>query len=676
MTAPTPEAIGRTGPIVPTLDRRRLRAPAIHLDRSTAAMAGVGLLAAVAYLWNLSINGFANTYYAAAALAAAQSWSAWFFGALDAGGFITVDKPPLSTMLMGLSVRVFGLSSWSLLVPEALLGVGAVLLLFVTVRRQLGTAAATTAGVALALTPVAALVFRFDNPEALLTFLLVASAYATQRAIERGAHRWLIVAGIATGLAFLTKYLQGFLVAPALVLAYAVAADASVRRRIAGVITFSAATLLTAGAWVAAVMLTPVADRPWIGGSETNSVLDLILGYDGLGRLLGASSGSSGGVNFSGAPGLLRLFNAELGGQIAWLLPFAGIALLVGLAVTLRRPRTDLRRAAYLLWGGWLVLSGAVLSLMSGGSHPYYVAVMAPAVAALTGLGVVELWQLRERRLIGGILLAGAVLASVSLSYLLLSRTPDFLPWLAPAVLILGFASAPFLAVPGLGGRRLGRALVTASLVAMLAGPVAYSLQTIGTSQQGSMATAGPTATVTDLLSGDASGGMGGRLAGGMPGGGTPPTGGTPSSDGTSGLPGTPPTGSAPTGTMGGAMGGPGGASVSDELIAYLEANQGDAAWIVAVSDAQTAASIELATGLPVMATGGFTGSDPALSLDRLKALVAEGKLRYFVVGGRMGGPGGDAGTSSEVSDWVTANGTAITVGGTTLYDLSGAATA
>ena len=657
MTTLSPGVADRQhGPRVPTPDQPvtvASRVRGVAVDRSTLAMGGVGALAAILYLWNLTLNGFANTYYSAAALAASQSWSAWFFGALDGGSFITVDKPPLSTMLMGLSVRLFGLSSWSVLLPEALLGVGSVVLLFAVVRRQFGTAAATIAGVALAITPVAALMFRFNNPEALLTFLLILSAAGAQRAIEGGRHRWLVLAGVATGLAFLAKYLQGFLVGPAIVLAYGIAANASLRRRIAGVVVFSATTLVTAGAWVAAVVLTPADMRPYIGGSSSNSVLDLIFGYDGLGRLLGASPGSNAGANFSGAAGMLRLFNAELGGNIAWLLPFSAIALVAGLILTARARRTDLARAGYILWGGWLVVTGLVLSLMSGGSHQYYTIVLAPAVAALTGAGFMALWDLRDRFRFGGLALSGAILVTTALSYLLLSRTPDLLPWLAPAVIATGLGSAAFIAVPELDSRKVGVMLAGAGLAAILAGPAAFTFQTVTTSQQGSIVTAGPTATVTDVLSGSSTGGMGGGR-GMAPGGG----------GGTRGT---------PAGFAGGQPGTASSSTSSGTLAEYLVANQGSATWVVAVSSAQSAADLELQTRLPVMSTGGWSGSDNALTLDELKSLVASGELRYFIVGGQ-GGMGGGQGGSSDVTAWVTANGTAVTVGGTTLYDLSGAA--
>ena len=282
-------------------------------------------LAAVVYLFNLTISGYANTYYSAAALAASKSWSAWFFGSFDAANFITVDKPPLATMLMGLSVRLFGLSSWSILLPEALAGVATVALLFVVVRHSFGPIAALIASLVMALTPVAVLIFRYNNPDALLTLLLVAAAPGLLRAIESGRLRWIVVTAIFVGLAFNTKYLQGFLVVPAFALTWLIAAPVSLRRRVAGLLLAGVTLLLASGWWVLAVELIPAAARPFIGGSTNNSAIQLLLGYDGLARIFGQATAAVAGVGggFSGATGVLRLFNAEFGGQISWLIPFA-----------------------------------------------------------------------------------------------------------------------------------------------------------------------------------------------------------------------------------------------------------------------------------------------------------------------------------------------------------------
>ena len=290
------------------------------------AFLGVLALAAVLYVWNLTVSGYANTYYSAAALAGSQSWSAWFFGSFDANNFITVDKPPLSTMVMGLSVRIFGLSAWSILLPEALVGVGTVGVLFLTVKRSFGPAAAVIAGAVMALTPAAVMIFRFNNPDALLTFLLVVSAWALLRAVDKGSLRWMAVAASLVGLAFLTKYLQAYLVLPGYALVFGFSADTTLRRRLIGLGLALVAVFVTSGWWVAIVEMLPIGGKPFIGGSTTGSPLDLIFGYDGLGRIFGGSGpggGGFGGGGFSGEVGPLRLFNDQMFGEIAWFIPLA-----------------------------------------------------------------------------------------------------------------------------------------------------------------------------------------------------------------------------------------------------------------------------------------------------------------------------------------------------------------
>ena len=335
------------------------------------AFVGVVALAAVLFTWNLAISAYANTYYSAAALAASRSWSAFFFGSFDAANFITVDKPPAAIWLMGLSVRLFGLSSWSVLLPEALAGVATVGILFAAVRRSFGPVAAVIAGLVMALTPAAVLIFRFNNPDALLTLLLVAGAWALLRAIEHGGLRWVTLAAACVGVAFLTKYLQAYLVLPGFALVYLVAANASFRRRIAGLGVAAVAVALASGWWVAIVALIPASSRPFIGGSTTGSVLDLIFGYDGLGRIFGAAAGGTGNSTpFGGTAGLLRLFNDAWFGEIAWFIPPALASLGLGLWLRRRAARTDPARAGYLLWGTWLVSTGLVFSFMSGTSIP------------------------------------------------------------------------------------------------------------------------------------------------------------------------------------------------------------------------------------------------------------------------------------------------------------------
>ncbi len=303
----------------------------------------------VAYVWGLSASGWANSYYSAAAQAGSSSWKAWFFGSFDAASSITVDKPPAALWVMGLSVRVFGLSSWSVLVPEALMGVGAVAVLAATVRRWFGDAAALVAAVVFATTPVAVLMFRFNNPDALLVLLLVGAAYAVTRAIEVAGTRWLALAGVLVGFGFLTKMLQAFIVLPAFAVVYLVAADTRLQRKLVQLVVAGLAMLAAGGWWVAIVELWPASSRPYIGGSQDNSVLELIFGYNGFGRLTGEETGSVGGGNGGrwGSTGLLRMFSDSYGGQIAWLLPAALVLLVAALVATRRRPRTDRTRARW-----------------------------------------------------------------------------------------------------------------------------------------------------------------------------------------------------------------------------------------------------------------------------------------------------------------------------------------
>ena len=354
---------------------------------------------AVLYLWGLGASGWANSFYSAAVQAGAKSWKGFFFGSSDAANFITVDKPPAALWVMELSARIFGVNSWSILVPQALEGVASVAVLYAAVRRSFRPGAALLAGLVLATTPVAALMFRYNNPDALLVLLLTVAAYATVRALERAGTWWLVLAMAAVGTGFITKMLQAFLVVPAIVVVYLIAAPAPLRRRIAQLGAGAVALVLSSGWWVAAVQLTPAADRPYIGGSQDNSLFNLIFGYNGLGRISGNESGSVGGAGALGSrwgpTGLFRFFGDEFGTQISWLIPAAVIVAVGSLWLWRRRPRTDRARAAVLLWGGGLVVTVLVISLAQGIVHPYYSVAAAPAIGALVGIGTSTLWQRR-----------------------------------------------------------------------------------------------------------------------------------------------------------------------------------------------------------------------------------------------------------------------------------------
>lgn len=641
------------------------------------ALAALLIGTAVAYLCNLSANGWANSFYSAAVQAGSVSWKAFFFGSSDAANSITVDKPPASLWLMELSVRAFGLGSWSILVPEVLLGVAGVAVLWATVRRPFGPAAGLLAGLALAVTPVAALMFRFNNPEVLLVFLMVAAAWAMTRAVEDGRWRWLILTGALIGFGFLTKQLQVLLVVPALALTYSIAGPPKLGKRILQLFAAAAAMVVAAGWWLLAVELWPASSRPWIGGSHGNSILELTLGYNGLGRLNGNERGSvgpggdlpPGGNGMWGSTGITRMFEPAQGGQIAWLIPAALVALVVGIPLRGRAARTDPQRASLVLWGGWLLGTGLVFSFMAGIFHQYYTVALAPAIAALVGAGAVLAWRGRHRLWVRPAS-ALAVGLTTATAWMLLSRSAEWQSWLRWTVLVVGVIATLAVLLPA--PRKLAVASALAVAFTFLAGPVAYAVDTIATPHAGSIPSAGPNVA------------MRGRppWGEGMPGMNRMPDGtGTTGRDGAG-------HGQAPQGTVvtqgapgdggpgpdGGGIGGLLGASEpSAQVVSLLEQNGGDYTWVAAAIGSNSAAGLQLATELPVMPIGGFNGSDPSPTLEQFKQYVAGGTIHYFVGGGR-GGPGSsDSSPSAQITQWVQENFTATQVDGVTLYDLTAA---
>ncbi|MGQ4401617.1 glycosyltransferase family 39 protein, partial [Streptomyces hayashii] len=693
-------------------------------DPRWARPAFLGLLAAtlLLYLYDLSASGYANSFYSAAVQAGSQSWKAFFFGSLDAGNAITVDKPPASLWPMALSVRIFGLSSWAILAPEVLMGVGTVAVVYASVRRRFSPAAGLIAGAVLALTPVAALMFRFNNPDAMLALLMAVACYFTARAVEDGRTRWLVWAGVAIGFAFLAKTLQAFLILPPLAIVYAVCAPVGLKKRFGQLAVATGALIVSGGWWVAIVELWPAASRPYIGGSQNNSFLELTFGYNGLGRLNGEETGSVGGGGGGGNTGQWgetgwdRMFNSEIGGQISWLLPAALVLLAGGLVATRKLRRTSTTRGLFLVWGGSLLITVIVFSYMAGIFHQYYTVALAPYMAAVIGMGAASLWEKRAE-IWASITLAASVVAAAGWSYVLLNRTPDYLPWLKWLVLVGGLAAALGLTFAGRTDRRLALAAASVGLVAALAGPTAYTVSTLQEGHTGSIVTAGP-AGASMMGGGGPGGGRGRGGFGGGPGGQNQQNGngngtgnGTGNGNtqgqgqnqgqnqgqgrqggGTGGFPGggmpgqgqnqqngLPGGGTADGGAMGGGgMGGGGvggllnGASVTDAARKLLEADSSKYTWAAAAIGAQNAASYQLATGEAVMAIGGFNGTDPSPTLAQFERYVADGRIHYFVSSGSGGGmAGGSSGTSSQITSWVEANFKKVTVGSATFYDLT-----
>nr|WP_286275761.1 glycosyltransferase family 39 protein [Mycolicibacterium sp. TUM20985] len=586
---------------------------------------GVLLVAtAVLYLWNLSASGWANGFYSSAAQAGAADWTAMLFGSSDAGNAITVDKTPAALWVMDVSVRVFGLNSWSLLAPQALEGVAAVALLYAAVRRAAGPSAALLAGAVFALTPVAALMFRFNNPDALLVLALVAGAYCVQRACERDSSRWWLAgAGVAVGVGFLAKMLQAFLVLPAFGVAYLVAAAVPLRTRVVRSVGAVAAMVLSGGWYLLLVELWPSASRPYIGGSQNDSIMELALGYNGLGRLTGDETGGLGNMNFDVGWG--RLFGTSMGAYAAWLIPAALVCLAAGLFITRRTPRTDPARAGLILWGGWLVVTAVVFSYANGILHQYYTVALAPAIGAVIGIGSVLLWRNRVD-IRSAVAMSTTVLVTVILAAVLLARRHDWLPWLGAAVAVAGVAAAVLLLVVSRLPARVATGVAALAVLACLAAPTAYAIATAATPHSGAIPSVGPARGHATF------GGPGGLLD----------------------IP----------------EAGPG-------LTALLSDGANGYRWTAAVVGSTNAAGYQLASGAPVMAVGGFNGTDPAPTLAEFQRDVADGRVHYFVRGRSMmfGMPGArDHGGSREASDisaWVEANYSPKTVDGVTVYDLT-----
>ncbi|GAB3581510.1 glycosyltransferase family 39 protein [Amycolatopsis endophytica] len=579
----------------------------------------LALLAATAvlYFWNLTASGYGNGFYAAAVQAGTQDPKAWLFGSLDSGNSITVDKPPAALWVAVAFARVFGFSSFTVLAPQALMGVASVGALYATVKRTSGPVVALFAGAAFALTPVAVLMFRFNNPDALLVLLLIAGAYCTARATEKASGKWLALAGVAIGFAFLTKMMQAFLVLPAFALVYLVGADTPLRRRLLHLLGALVAVVASAGWFVALVEIWPASSRPYIGGSTTDSLLELALGYNGLGRIFGGDGnmggGGGGGTGFGGDTGIFRMFNTSFGTEISWLLPAAVIGLGAGLWFTRRAPRSDRTRLSLLLWGGWLVVTATVFSFMSGTVHPYYSVALAPAIAALSAIAGRALWRGRANFSARAVL-AGMVAVTAVWTYILLARTPDYLPWLKFVVVALGLVVSTGLLVGATQFKRISAVVVTAAVLVFGLGGAAYAVSTGSVAHTGSTPSSGPSSS---------------------------------------------------------AMGGTGGmdGSASSELTTAL--SRTTTKWAAAVSGSQQAASLELATGKAVIAIGGWDGSDDSPTLEQFQDSVAAGEIGYYVSGTGMGGGMGGDGSAGEIQEWVEATFTATTIGGTTVYVLS-----
>src|SRR4051794_36827849 len=547
-----------------TIDDARPRARSLSIPYPE--LLGLLAVAAALNLWGLSQNGSANTYYAGAVRSMASSWHAFLYGSLDPAGLMTVDKPPLALWVQALSVRVFGFHSLSMLVPQALMGVASVGLVYDMVRRHWGRAGGFAGGATLVLTPIAVAISRHNNPDALLVLCVVFALWALARGLQDGRARWMVWAGVGVGLGFEAKMGAALLVVPGIVAAWLWVAPRGRAAAVRATVWFTAAMAAVGLAWPLLMWLTPAASRPWISGTSDNSIWSLIVGYNGLGRLDGQAGGPGGmagggggfGGNsmFGGSTGVFRLFGDSLGGQAGWLV---GLALAGGIGLLVATPLRRTAKTGFLIGvGGAFLVTAVAFSSAKGIFHPYYTSELAPFTAALTG-AIVGHVALRGRhwRWIGAAAIGGGVIGELAV----LDATGT-LSWVAPLIVIGGLgAAAALVAAP----RRWRRAALGTGLAVLTLAPATWAVQTLGHATNGTFPAGGA------ALQG---------FGGGGPGGGRGAFGGGP---------GFAPGGGAPPGSTGGPGGAFGGdSSALQAVVAYAKAHGGGA---IGVSRQSSAAS-------------------------------------------------------------------------------------
>jgi 4-amino-4-deoxy-L-arabinose transferase-like glycosyltransferase len=592
----------------------RLRA----LPRPRPELLGLLALAALLNLWLLSKNGWANDYYSAAVRSMASSWHNFLYESFDPSGVMTVDKPPLALWVQAMSVRAFGFNSLAVLVPQALMGMASVALVYDLTRRHFGRVAGGVAGLVLALTPIMVAISRHNNPDALLVLCCVAALWFFVRALEDGRTKWIVCAGVFVGLAFEAKMLVALMVLPGMVAAWIWVAPrgraAALRQLLAG----GLAMFVVGGAWPLLMALTPASDRPWISGTSDNSIWSLIFGYNGLGRIDGQAGGPQafGGAGpFGGATGPFRLLNESMGGQAGWLL---GVALVAGVAVAVasRLRRADARTGWVIAVGGAFAVTAVAFSFAGGIFHPYYVSLLAPFTAALVGAGV----RVLPRSALAPLAVAAGVLAELAV----LHQTPGSLGWLPPLLVIAGGAAV---AVLTFGREQLRAAALAGALAILLVAPATWSVQTLGHATSSTFPAGGP-ATASF----------------GPPGGGPGPRGG-PGSGG-------------------------GGQSLT-QAESYVAAHGGGT---IGVSSQMGASTSIIASDARIAALGGFSGRESEVSVKWFQDAVRQGRVRWVVTDqGGFGGPGRDGRVgASKVMTYVQSSCKPTSVSG--LYDCQASA--
>jgi 4-amino-4-deoxy-L-arabinose transferase-like glycosyltransferase len=677
---------------MPTPRRRLAHAGAYARDtaRRRPELLGLLALAAVLNLWGLDRNGFANDYYAAAVRSMSHSWHAFLYGSFDPRGIMTVDKPPLSSWVQVAFVKVFGFNSWSLLVPQALMGVATVGLVYDLARRVFGRPAGSVAGLVLALTPMTVAISRHNNPDALLVLCSVAAVWFLVRGLEDGRGRWLAWSGVAVGLGFEAKMAVALMVVPGIVAAWLWVAPRGLRRSAVQLAGFAGTALVVGLAWPVLMILTPAADRPWVSGTSDNSIWSLIFGYNGLGRLggqaggpqgMGGGAGGPGGGGgagpFGGPAGPFRLLEQSLGGQAGWLLGSAIVAGLAVLVVT-RLKRTDRRSGWVIAVGGAFLTCAVAFSAAKGIFHPYYVSLLAPFTALLVGAGAGLLTRGdRTMRVLAG----AAVAAGVATELAVLHHLPGTLTGLRPLLVAAGVAALVLLVVAD--QPRMRTAVLGAVFALLLFAPASWAVQTLGHATQGTFPAGGP-ANAGGGFGGPGGGGAGGRglrrFAG--PGGFQPP-------QGLGGGQGFRPPGAGATGGAGPGGGGMFGRDSQGLTAAVRYAKAHGGGTVVTGSQSGASAAI-IHSGADVAGIGGFSGRESQVTASWLAGAVRAGRIRWVLSdGGGFGGAGpggnrrdgrvGDTKLMSQVAKScrkIPVSALGGNSGNGSLYDCQGAATA
>lgn len=593
-------------------------------------------LSTVINFWNLGINGWGNYFYAAAVQSGIKDLAAAFFGSSDWGNSITVDKPPLSLWVMELSAQAFGFSPIGVLAPQALMGTVSTLLIYAIIRRRFSAEAALLAAVTFCTTPIVVLMSRYNNPDPLMLLLMLVAVYLIQLAIASSKGRFFIGSAVVLGLAFMAKQLQSLIVLPSLGAAYIFWFQSPWRKKTKQILAATGALAVTGCLWMLIVDLMPASVRPYVGGSQKNSVLELTLAYNGVDRIIQKGDDTAANLvpqqfrQVDSDAGLARLLNSNYGQEIGWLL-VCGVICTFGILIFWKLlPASAEARATAFLATTWLLLTFLVLSFMGDQIHTYYTAALAPPLSLVIGVAADIYVKNRRSSVPVRLMAAVAVLSGACTSWLLLNSVLGWPVWVPTAVIAVGAIGASMMALVAptrclllLGG--------LAAVSALLAGPVLTSLHNVTVAHNGSN-------PVSGLLTKNP--GSVNRFLDDM-------------QHGQNDLAYSIAFGEAP----------------GSDLVSRLSRSEG-CTWAAATYASQTAARLQLESGRAVMPLGGFAGTDPSPGLQEFIGKVQEGKICYFLGRDDFIAAQGSRTAVAEIYEWVKANFHAEMVDGQALYNL------